>query len=87
MDVKMCVAGEHGDGKDLFYCIVSGTKQEYNEGLFYVAAKNYIESTFDIEAEFVCDENDPCGKFMMTGFQWNSLNGTTKVKVEDYNWE
>lgn len=85
MTVKMCVAGEAHNGKDLFYCLVKGTKQEYIDGIFHRAAKNYIESHFDVDAEFVCDQYDPCGTHMMNGCDWSTI--PDPIRVETWDWE
>lgn len=72
MIVKMFVACENCEGPTFFFCNVSCSQSEYEEGEHYEVAKN-VAMTEGYQTPMVAfDENDKAGKAMLDKFQWDT---------------
>ncbi len=58
---------------DLFIVKVIGTKEQYDNGDFYDAAKDECADR-GYEPKIVFDENDPGGRAMLRLFRWASAD-------------
>lgn len=78
---KVVVGGEGHNGPELYFVKVICNQSQYDEGLHYEAAKEWVQENFDADGPFwACDENDPAN-LVHELFNWTTAS-CTKVKVE-----
>jgi hypothetical protein len=77
ISIKVIVAGYNASGDpDFFFCKVSCTQQQYNEGEHYDIANQAAEDE-GYEPAIAFDENDTAGKAIMDKFVWESATEYT----------
>ena len=73
MEIKCIVAATTaGDERDLFFCKVECTQDEYYNGDHYEAAKEAAENE-GYDPSLVFDEQDPGGRAMLQLCEWESI--------------
>lgn len=72
----MVVAGHNGNGEpDFFFCYVSASAEEINNGDHYDKANNAaIENGYDNVSLVAFDEHDGAGKSLMDLFVWETAS-------------
>jgi hypothetical protein len=84
MRVRCVVACHDCDGPNLYFVYVNCTKQQYQEGLHYEAAKQFIEDNYSVGGPFwMCDENDACGVGLVQQFEWMNADEVTAQGEEE----
>lgn len=81
--LKVGVAGQSHNGPDFWFFRISCTDEEYEDGLHYEAAKNFAASQFDVDPQFVFDENDDC-RAALNLFNWTSVADEDIVVTSDW---
>ena len=79
--VKVVVAGMGYDGPEMWFVKVICNQKQYDEGLHYDAAKEWVSNNFSSaeDLSWACDDKDPA-KAVLGLFNWDTA-WTIKVGV------
>lgn len=87
--VKVVVACEGLDGRDLFFVKVECTQEQYDRittedhnNEHFDIARDWVRENFEVAGPYwECDEFDPCANALMGIFEWDTASVISDGKI------